>query len=280
MRAVHLPNEDEASETFDEAFFGHIGFTLSNAARSLFLGLGGARFLPAPGGVRTRPYFRQFSRMSAAFALTADFAMLTLGGSLKRKEKLSGRLADILSYLYLGSATLKRYEDEGQHREDAALMQWSCDDLLFRTQEQLLGLLANFPNRPVAWLLRALVFPLGRSYAAPTDRLGHQVVGVLLKPSLARDRLTAGVFTTYDTNEAIGQIEDALVKVCDIEGIEKKIQAAIRAGQLTKADESTLLEQGLAHGVINDTEVAQFRAAIAARREVIQVDAFPQGFWK
>ena len=218
--------------------------------------------------------------MSAVFALAADFAMLTLGGALKRREKLSGRLADILSGLYLASAALKRYEDDGRPLEDVALLQWSCEDALFRIQEQFFALLANFPNRPVAWLLRALAFPLGRSYRAPGDTLGHRVAQVLLAPSSARDRLTAGMFTSRDPEEAIGRIEDAFVKVCALEAIEAKLQKAIRSGELAKGDEETMLENAAARGVLDNAEVKQYRDAVAARRDVIQVDAYPRDFWQ
>ena len=166
MQAVQMADEDAASAAFDKAVFGHIGFTLANVSRTIFLALGGTRLIPVPGDRLARGYYRQLSRMSAAFALAADLSMLTLGGALKRKEKLSGRLADILSGLYLASAALKRYEDDGRPADDVALLRWSCEDALFRIQEQFFSLLANFSSRPVAWLLRVLAFPLGRSYHA------------------------------------------------------------------------------------------------------------------
>jgi len=280
MQAVQMADEDAASVAFDEAIIGHIGFTLGNVARALFLALGGARLIPVPGDRHSRGHYRQLSRMSAVFALAADFAMLTLGGSLKRKEKLSGRLADILSCLYLASAALKRYEDDGRPADDVALLHWSCEDTLFRIQEQFFSLLANFPNRPIAWLLRVLAFPLGRSYHAPSDALGHRVAQVLLMPSSARDRLTAGMFTSRNPEEAIGRIEDAFLKVCALEAIEGKLQAAVRAGELAKGDEETVLEAAAARGVLDNAEVTQYRDALAARRDVVQVDAYPRDFWQ
>ena len=280
MQAVQMADEDAASVAFDEAIFGHIGFTLGNVARALFLALGGARLIPVPGDRHSRGHYRQLSRMSAVFALAADFAMLTLGGSLKRKEKLSGRLADILSCLYLASAALKRYEDDGRPADDVALLHWSCEDTLFRIQEQFFSLLANFPNRPVAWLLHVLAFPLGRSYHAPSDALGHRVAQVLLVPSSARDRLTAGMFMSRNTEEAIGRIEDAFLKVSALEAIEGKLQAAVRAGELAKGDEETMLENAAARGVLDNAEVTQYRDTLAARRDVIQVDAYPRDFWQ
>ncbi|MDE2090010.1 MAG: acyl-CoA dehydrogenase, partial [Gammaproteobacteria bacterium] len=194
MQAVADTDPRRASKNFDHALFGHIGFTLSNAARALFLGLTGARLSPAPGAGRVRRHYQHLTRMSAAFALTADVAMLTLGAALKRKEKLSGRLADALSHLYLASTVLRHFQDQGQLEADLPLVQWSCENALHHVQLSLDGVLHNLPNRFAARALRLLVFPLGKPYAPPGDVLGHAVARRILEPSEARDRLTAGIF--------------------------------------------------------------------------------------
>lgn len=280
MQAVGDSDKKRGADDFDRAFIGHIGFTISNMVRAFYLGLTGARFVRVPGDKRAKRYYRQLTRMSAAFALVSDISMLVLGGELKRREKLSGRLADVLSHLYLGSAALKRFEDQNCPDEDWPLLEWSCQESLYLIQKRLHELLANFPDRMIARCLRVLIFPLGKPYAGPDDRLGHKVAGIILEPSEARDRLTRGVFTTTDTNEAIGRIEDALVKVILAEPIEKKIQQAQRNGDLPPGMDEAVLQAAIQHAVIDEKEAVLIRNATSARSEVIKVDDFPQDYWK
>ena len=279
MRAVADDDADRASLDFDQALFGHIGFTFSNAVRSLWLGVTGARLIQPPGAVQTRRYFQQLTRMSSAFALCSDFAMLVLGGSLKRREKLSGRLADVLSQLYLVSAMLKRFEDQGRQHADLPLLHWSCAEALYHAQQSLDELIRNFPNRPVAWLMRLLVFPLGRRFTRASDHLGHQVAELLLSPSQVRDRLTAGVYTNDDADQAIGRIECALRLVTESEDIEKRLAKARRSGQLKGKDDSALRREAVEAGIVSRDELVLLQQAESACRDVIQVDDFPQDYW-
>lgn len=278
MQAVADVDPRRASKNFDRALFGHVGFTLSNAARALFLGLTGARLSPAPAAGGVRRYYQHLTRMSAAFALTADVAMLTLGAALKRKEKLSGRLADALSHLYLASTVLRHFQDQGQLEADLPLVQWSCENALHRVQLGLDGVLHNLPNRFVARALRLLVFPLGKPYAPPQDALGHAVAQRVLEPSEARDRLTAGIFAPAGPDEPLGRLEDALRKVINSSDAEHKLRHAIKHGQLTDAPLDKLLDQALQRGIIDAREAALMRDAEAARKEVIRVDDFPADF--
>jgi len=280
MQAVAETDPVQASRDFDKALFGHIGFILSNALRTLFLGLTAARFAVVPGGNLTRRYYQQLTRMSAAFAFVSDVAMLLLGGKLKRKEKLSGRLADIISHLYLASAVLKRFEDQGRPVDDLFLLRWSCQESLHTIQLRLVEILKNFPNRFVGKCLGVMVFPGGHPYGEPDDRLGHKVAGVILEPSEARDRLTAGIFISTDHDETIGRIDHALDLVIKAEPVEKKLAAAMRSGVLDKADVEIQLEQAIAKEIIAAGEAEIFRQAAAARREVITVDDFPQSYWQ
>lgn len=218
--------------------------------------------------------------MSAAFALLADAAILVLGGSLKRREKLSGRLADILSQLYLASAAIKRFSEQGHPRDDLPLLRWSCDTALHSMQEQMDGLLRNLPSRPVAWLLRLLVFPLGRHFAPPDDTLGHQLAELLLAPSDVRDRLTDGMFIPAHEDGALGILEDALVEVIAAEPIEKKLREALRGIPVHGDALENLISEALARGLISVPEAEQIQAAESARREVIAVDDFPIDFGK
>ncbi|MFC1748638.1 acyl-CoA dehydrogenase [Pseudomonadota bacterium] len=281
MKAAQDPDKEGGARDFDEALIGHIGFTIGNAARTFWLGLTNACWAPAPSDAKDeRYYYKQASRMSAAFALVADVSMLTMGGDLKRKEKLSGRLADMLSQLYLISATLKHFHDQGRPSEDLPLLQWACDDALYQMQESLRGLLRNLPMRPLAAVLKYLIMPWGKSYHLPEDRLGHKVASLLLSPSDARDRLTKGVFVPTDEREQLGRIEAALKKVISAEAIERKLRSAIKSGVLPKLQGDDLIEQGVSNGVINSDEAKAVREAIAARRDVIMVDDFAPDYWQ
>ncbi|MFV2057989.1 MAG: acyl-CoA dehydrogenase, partial [Thiohalomonadales bacterium] len=194
MQAAMDSDDEKASIEFDQALWGHVGLTISNAVRTLVLGLTHSRFTHVPVSDPSTRYYQHLSRFSSAFALTADIAMLVLGGALKRKEKLSGRLADVLSQMYMMSAVLKRFHDQGQQTDDVPLLRWSCEHSLRTMQQSMDQFLANFPNRSVAWILRTMIFPYGKPFRGPSDQLGHQLANLLLSPSKARDRLTVGIY--------------------------------------------------------------------------------------
>lgn len=279
IQATIDPDPVRASKNFDRALFDHIGFFLSNAARSLFHGLTGARFASVPVHGPSRRYYQQLTRMSACLALASDVAMLVLGGTLKRREKLSARLGDVLSYLYLASAVLKRFEDQGRPPDDLPLLRWSCEKALHRIRRSFGELIQNFPNRPAAWLLRFFLFPTGRPYRAPSDALGHKIASLLLEPSPARDRLTAGIYIASDSHDAVGRLEAALEKVISAEAVEEKLRAAVRSGMIKADDEESLLREGMSHGVIHEDEAKLVREAESLRREAVMVDDFPPDYW-
>jgi acyl-CoA dehydrogenase len=195
---------------FDYALWGHLSFTFANAARSLWLGLTGGVGLGVPGAPETRRYLQIMTRFSSAFALLSDISMFVIGGSLKRREKISGRLGDVLSMLYMMSATVKRFHDEGCQKDDIPLLTWSMYDAFFKMQVAIEGVLANFPSRPIAFILRQLVFPKGMTLTAPHDRWGSKVAQILLTPGTARDRLTAGAYVPRDENDVVGRLEFAM----------------------------------------------------------------------
>ena len=178
---------------FDRAFFGHVGFVLQNMARSLWLALTNGAFASAPVTGPSAVYYRRTTRLSAAFALAADVAMGTLGGALKRKEALTGRLADIHAWLYLASAALKRFHDEGSKERDLPCLRWACEYAHHQAQEAYLGFVANLPLRPAAWFLRLMAFPLGRSYGEPRDGLAHRVARGSVDGEVVREQLSRGV---------------------------------------------------------------------------------------
>jgi acyl-CoA dehydrogenase len=277
VRAANDADRERALREFDAALFGHIRFTVANAVRTFILGLTGARLAGAPGGAPRR-YYQQLSRLSAAFALCADVAMLTLGGALKRKERLSARLGDILSQLYLGSAVLKRFEDDGRPQADLPLLHWSMQDALYRAQQAFDGLFDNFPNRALAVVLRRLVFPLGMPYREPRDSLGHAVAALMLEPGAARDRLTAGIYAPHSHDEAVGRLELAFEAAIACEPIEAKLRAAIKSGQLRAGSDAELIAQAQAEGVIDIAEAAALARAKTLRLGAIMVDDFPADF--
>jgi acyl-CoA dehydrogenase len=273
MLAVRNPDDDQGLRDFDREFFGHIGFTLSNAARSFVLGLTGSRFVSAPPTGPTRKYFRQLTRMCSAFAFVADLSMLVLGGRLKRKEKISGRLGDVLSHLYMASAILKKHEDDGRPSADLPLVRWGLQDSLYRSQEALIGVLRNFPIRPLGWVIARLIFPLGYPQKAPNDRLGQSAAKVLLSPSATRERLTAGVYLPRDVNDHIGMMEIALEKVIAAEPLERQVYGALKK-RVRPYNFDDVLPEAVARGVITDMEAQAIREAHILINRVIKVDEF------
>ena len=280
MAAAKDPDGARGLREFDAALASHLWFIWSRGFRAWIMGLTGSHLASAPAGVapETRRYHQQLSRFSAAFAFLADVSMFVMGGDLKRKEKLSARMGDILSLMYLASATLKRYEAEGRQSADAPLMHWAIWDAMFRMQNAFEGVISNYPNRLIAALLHWYIFPLGRPYEVPSDRLGHEVATRLIEPSATRDRLTAGMFVPRDEHDAVGVIELALEATIAAEPIEAKIRAAQKAGKVDGADAATMAAHAREAGIISADELALLQRRAALRDRAIAVDDFPQDF--
>lgn len=274
IAAVNDHDSKRALHQFDEALFGHISFVLSNAARSLVFGLTGGRGRETPEGDATHRYYQQLTRFSAAFALSADIAMAVLGGELKRREKISARLGDVLSQLYLCSATLKRFEDDGRPAADLPLLDWALQDALYQIQQAFSGMINNFPNVMMRSLLRMLVFPLGQCFAPPSDYLGHQVATLLMQPGASRDRLTAGIYIPDDEQDAVGALEAALASTLACEPLQAKLQEARKAGKLKALEELSRISEARNQGYLSAEEALQLERDYALRRKVIMVDDF------
>lgn len=274
IESASLPNREEALDQFDEALRGHIGYAIQNGARSLLHGLTKGRLVKAPISGPNAKYYRRLTRMSAAYSFLADFAMLFLGGGLKRKEMLSGRFADGLIHLYMASAVLKRFEDTGRPAEDQALMEWSVRNCLFQTQVALDQILRNFPSTPIGLLLRGIVFPLGRRYRTPNDKLTQLCARVLLSPSEARDRLTAGIHINRNPGDPTGAIEYALDCVMAAAPAEKKIKESREKIPYGMAYDDWM-QSLVAKGIIDADEVTLLTAAAKATHTVVMVDDFP-----
>lgn len=274
MQATQDPDQDRAIARFDTLLFEHIGHALGNAAGSLLLGLTCGALVKTPGNDDTRDYYRQLSRLSAAFATLTDTSMLMLGGELKRRERLSARLGDVLSFIYLASATLKHYHDEGEPEEDLPLLRWGVEDLLAKIEQAMHEILLNFPDRCMGIALRVLIFPLGRRLKPPSDRTGGEVARRLMTPGASRDRLLAGCYRSSDPDDATGLLNDTLDKVILADPIEHRLSKAIRSGELEHDSEADDLAVAAESGVLSPDEAQKVRDARLARRAVIEVDDF------
>lgn len=274
MQAAGLSDPRQRLEQFDGNLFGHIGFAFSNAVRSLFMGITNSRFGAAPTSGVTQRCYRKLNRYSANLALVADTSMLLLGGKLKFKESLSGRLGDVLSQLYIASAMLKRFEDEGRPASDEPLMAYAFNESVFKIERALSGALRNFPIRPAAWLLWLLVFPFGRRAQEPSDRLSHRAAAMLMSPSDARDRLGDGVFLTPCANNPAGRVNDALIKVILAEPVERKFLKALKNADIEALTFSEQLDEGVREGWISAEERRQLEELRELTWDAISVDDF------
>lgn len=275
MEAARDKDKARGLQEFDKALFGHIGFTISNAVRSLVMALTLARFSRVPDTGPTQRFYQHINRFSASFAFATDVAMLTLGGYLKKKESLSGRLGDVLSCMYLASMVLKHYENQGRPEEDLPLVEWACRDLLYKAQEQLHTFLRNFPNRFLAAFMRFFIFPRGQTYHAPHDRIGHDIVEQILRSTLTRDRLTTGVYRTVEPGNPLGQLHEAMVLAETAEPLEKRIRVeGVKTGRVTALDLPGQIQQALAAGILSETEAATLREYDRRVMEIIHVDDF------
>ena len=274
MKAAALADPRERLVEFDRNLFGHIGFAISNAVRSLWYGVTGAQVGAAPGDAYTRRFYRKLNRYSATLALMADTSMLLLGGKLKFKESLSGRLGDVLSHLYIASAMLKRYEDQGRPAADQPLLAWAFHNAIHKIELSLSASLRNFPVRPVGWLLWLLVFPWGRRAQAPSDQLGHRAASLLMTPNEARDRLGAGVFTTPCENNPAGRIDSYLARVVLAEPVERKFLKALKTRGINALDFNAQLDEGVREGWITSDERRQLEELREMTIDAISVDDF------
>lgn len=279
VEAVHNEDQVQGVKDFDKAFFAHIGFIISNIVRSFWFGISFARLEKVPGDNDTRHYYQQLVKMSSAFALMADICVAILGGSLKRREKLSGRLADVLSNMYVMSATLQHYEDQGSQKDDLPLLQWVCEDSLFNMQTALKGIIKNLPVPFVGALCNFIVFPLTKPYQRPNDKLGHKVARTILQQGDALQRLAHGIFISDDKNDATGRIQYALDLVLKADALQHKLRDAYKQGQLSTRDRNAYAE-AKEKNIITDTEYELLVEADLAVQNAIKVDEFSMTGWK
>ena len=274
MEAANDPDFSRGLRDFDRYLFAHVGYAISNAARTFVLALSNARASHAPMDGPTARFFQHVNRYSAAFALVADVAMLVVGGGLKRKEMLSARLGDVFSCIYLASMVLKHYDNQGRQSADLPLVEWSCRTLLYQAQEQLHGFLRNFPNRWVAALLRVLIFPRGRMYSAPPDELGQQIVALITRPTETRSRLCEGIYAAPEPGCVIGQLQAAMETGESLLPLQQRVREATKAGLLPPGDFHEHIEQARIQGILSAEEALQLRQFDADVLALTAVDDF------
>lgn len=272
--------EENDVKGFDKALFGHIGHLIRNTVRALVLSGSRGYLASSPVSGPTAKYYRRLSWASASFAILADIAMSVLGGKLKVKEKLTGRFADILSWMYICTAVLRRYEAEGRRKEDLPFVHFACQHALGEIQRAFDGIYANITIPGVTWLFKYVIRswsrlnPIGTGDV--TDGMTHKIAEMIQVPGEQRDRMTAGLFISDNPEEALTRLDNAFVAAKQAEPIEKKIKKAIRAKQLPKQAVHTLIELAKEKGIINETEGALLEKANTLRFDAIQVDDFSE----
>jgi acyl-CoA dehydrogenase len=276
VKAAQDPDKAAGLAGFEKAFLGHIGFAVSNVFGALFHNLTFGVFGKVPPGTPSpsAEWYRQIWRSSRNFALVADLTVGLLGGGLKTKQKLTGRLADALSELYFLACILKRFEDDGAPVSDQPIVALCAKNGLYRFEEALAGTIDNFPVAPARWLMRFLVFPVGRHYRPASDRLASRVVRLATEPGEVRDRLTREIFVSRDPKDPTGLLEVTLEKVVAAEEAERKLERAIRNGTVRRYHGLDWIGDALAKGAITEAEASLMREAEALTERVIAVDHF------
>lgn len=266
-------DEEQALNDFDHALFGHIGFSLSNISRSLYFSFTGSRLLSSPFNDETKRYYQVLTRFSANLAMLSDIAMLALGADLKRKERISARLGDVLSHLYLTSACLKRFNDEGRQQDDLPLLQWAVEDSLFTIQQAIDELLNNFPNKWLSRGLRFIIFPFGTWLTKPSDHLDHQIATLLQKPSNARSRLGKDQYLARNDKNVFGLLEQTLENIIACEPIFTKVCNALDI-KLPFYNLDHVAQLGLNANIISAAEATLLIQTEVGRKAIIAVDDF------
>ena len=275
IQACQAPDAKKGMADFEPALLGHIAFSVSNVTGALFHNLTGGRLASAPSQAGpTEEWYRQLSRASRSFALVADLTVAVLGGGLKTKQKITGRLADALSELYITACALKRFEDDGRPAADLPIVEFCARNGLYKFQEALRGVIDNFPDAGARALMRVCVFPFGARLRPAPDWLGHKIVALVMQPGEVRDRLTRDIFISKDVNDATGLLEVTLQKVIQAEEAEKKLDRAIRKGDVKRFHGIDWIGDAAKQGVVTDAEAALLREVETLTARVIAVDHF------
>jgi len=271
MKAIENRNVAD----FDRAIFSHISHVIKNKARAFLLGLSASALATSPVDGETARHFRTITRFSAIFAFLADVAMITLGGSLKRKEYISGRFADALSWMFLSTAALKHFHDHGHKKNQLPLVHWTCTHAQQQTEQALFGIIDNLPNRFIAKSVQFICFPYGRRYRTIDDKLTDAVCNVLLNDTELRNDLTADIYIPDPDKPGLGRLEHAYNLIRQTEDARDKINAARKKGDLDKQNILTMAKTAADKGVVSQQELSAIQQAENIRNDVIQVASYP-----
>lgn len=276
MEALSEENENVALDKFDYALWNHVLHVITNIGRSIFLGLTKAHWVKAPFATTVEPHYKRLTRLSANFALVADVALTIFGGSLKRREHVSARLGDMLSYLYLSSVVLKFFRDRGEPSEEVPFVDWAMRECGRGFHLAMQELMYNLPGKWFKHILHIMIYPLGKPQIPRKDTLHDEISNKLLDDLGTRESLTGDIYVPKDANESLVWLEDALQQVINAAPLEMLVKRAKRLGNIKKFD----LDLAVSCGVINDSEADVIRNAQQARLKVFAVDDFDATYWK
>ncbi|TNF65714.1 MAG: acyl-CoA dehydrogenase [Gammaproteobacteria bacterium] len=264
-------SEDNVAK-FDELLWAHVGYYAKNKVRTIATSLTAGLLVKAPNSP-LKPYYKKLTRLSYAFSWVSDLSLMYLGGALKRKERLSARLGDILSNMYMAAAVLKHFKDYGENKEELPYVKWALDHCLYQAQEALYEYSYNFPSKAIGWYIRKLCFPYGRSYRKPSDHLEHKITQSAMKNDVFRQRVASRLFTS-DKSTPLYKVNEAFIKLLDVEALYTKLYQAVKKGIIKKEPIDVMLKVALVNNVLTDIEVKQINEAEALRLDALEVDEF------
>ncbi|MCF6765947.1 acyl-CoA dehydrogenase [Thiotrichales bacterium 19S3-7] len=267
-----------SSAKFDELVWAHIGYYSKNVVRTVVSSLTSGLFIKTPN-VQLKSYYKKLTRLSYAFSWISDLSLMYLGGSLKRKERLSARLGDILSNLYLSAAVLKHFKDYGESKEEIVYVRWALDYSLYQAQEALYDYSYNFPSKVIGWFIRKLSFPYGRSFHKPSDSLDHKIAQSAMKNDAFRQRVSERLYTS-DVNSPLYKVNQAFIKLLEADSLYAKLFQAVKKGTIKKTSLDDMLKAALVNNVLTDVEVKQINEAEALRLNALDVDEFSFDYFR
>lgn len=284
ITAAGMDDETAAVNKLDSVFFRHIAHTTRNTLRSFALGVTAGRLEPVPAGGELQAYYRLLSRYAAAYSLLTDVTLLSIGGGLKARQRLSGRMADCLVQLYYASAVIKQWHEEGYPQAERPLVEWCLQTCLHDLQNQLRELINNFPVTALRWPLRIIVFPLGyRGDRKPDDKLGAEVARSIVEAGPLRDRIVRGVYMKDDPEDALGRVLNAWQLANETQAVRNQLHDSIRQQDPDDIDgiallmghqRAELVDWAVSKDIVSEQDREPLLAALTALYDVIRVDAF------
>jgi len=277
IMAIQQEKTEDGARQLDAVFWQHLAYSCSNVIRAFFQALTDGRLCKTPKDTLFKRRYQQLTRLSVALAFLSDSALIILGGALKRRERLSARLGDVLSQLFLASAVLKYYHDAGSKKEDIPYVEWSLKTCLYESQEAIDKICQNFPLRWIGKLFRFILFPYGKTFGLPNDKLEHQLAVSMMQPSAFRDRLTQHCYLSHENDNPMAHLDNTLLQFWQAEAIIAKVDHALKKGGIPAwFDTEQKIKKALELKVLAPDEVELFRQYEAARIEAIRVDEFSQ----